>query len=965
MTSGRSTDGHSPAPNSSSRARLHALLGDRYQSVVTLALSSMLAGFAEAGILVLLAQIAATLVDKHKWVTFSAGVVHLHTHVATLFLVAAALGVLRLALQAPLSILPARIAADVQARLRKDLFGAFTRASWAVQSSDREGHMQETMTSQVIQATGGALQATTLLSTLITFLVLMISALALNVVAAGVILGAALVLFAALRPLNRLGARRSRQLSAAQMEYAGGIGESVRVAEETQVFGVAEAQRRRMDGLIDAARDLFYRTQLIGRLVPNLYQSLMYLLIVGGLAALYAVSSRHVASLAGVILLLVRAGSNGQQIQGSYQSLRQSLPFIERLQEAAQRYSQSTPVTGRRPLASVRRLAFERVSFSYRPGQPVLRDIDFEVAGGEAIGVIGPSGAGKSTLVQLLLQLRAPERGRFLVNRLPAPEIAREDWHKRVAYVPQEPRLVHASVAENIRYFRAGIDDQAVERAARLARIHDDIAGWADGYRTIVGPRADAVSGGQQQRICLARALAAQPQVLVLDEPTSALDPQSEMLIQESLLTLKGELTLFIIAHRMSTLDVCDRVMVILDGRLSAFETTERLRSENAYYRSALGLAAGVPTGQVALTSMSNGHAPAEATRPAEGFDVDCNGLNIVPAPLGASDRERERVARSAVRAPDFFIAGQPKSGTTALYEMLRRHPQIYLPDRKEPRFFASEMYLRDPPRPGGTPQTLEEYLSWFDGAAPEQRIGDASPWYLWSRTAAARIAEACPDARIVAILRDPASLLRSLHLEFVQLYVEVETDLRRALALEEPRRQGRQVPRNTYWPNALMYSDHVRTVEQLRRFHAHFPLEQVLVLIYDDFRGENEATVRRVLRFLGVDDSLAIEVTDANPTVTVRSRRLHELTHAMSVGHGPVSRAVKSSVKALTPRELRRDALRTVQNRLVFAAAAPPEERVMHELRRRFKGEVVALSEYLDRDLVTLWGYDGVDARA
>jgi ABC-type multidrug transport system fused ATPase/permease subunit len=135
-----------------------------------------------------------------------------------------------------------------------------------------------------------------------------------------------------------------------------------------------------------------------------------------------------------------------------------------------------------------------------------------------------------------------------------------------------------------------------VERAGRLARIHDDVIGWANGYDTIVGPRADAVSGGQQQRICLARALAAQPEVLVLDEPTSALDPRSETLIQDSLVALKGAVTLFIVAHRMSTLEMCDRVMVIVDGRLEAFATIALLQRENAYYRSASALA-GVPAG--------------------------------------------------------------------------------------------------------------------------------------------------------------------------------------------------------------------------------------------------------------------------------------------------------------------------------------------------------------------------------
>jgi ATP-binding cassette subfamily B protein len=126
------------------------------------------------------------------------------------------------------------------------------------------------------------------------------------------------------------------------------------------------------------------------------------------------------------------------------------------------------------------------------------------VGGGETVGIIGPSGAGKSTLVQLLLRLRTPSTGRYLLNGIPAAEIAQEDWHRRVAYVPQDPRLLHASVAENIRYFRE-IGDEDVERAARLARIHDEVSGWAKGYETIVGPRADAVSGGQHGSASRAR----------------------------------------------------------------------------------------------------------------------------------------------------------------------------------------------------------------------------------------------------------------------------------------------------------------------------------------------------------------------------------------------------------------------------------------------------------------------------
>lgn len=310
-------------------------------------------------------------------------------------------------------------------------------------------------------------------------------------------------------------------------------------------------------------------------------------------------------------------------------------------------------------------------------------------------------------------------------------------------------------------------------------------------------------------------------------------------------------------------------------------------------------------------------------------------------------------------RVPDFFIVGHPKCGTTALNQMLQRHPQVYMA-RREVWFLANEPHSPIPPRPG-TPRTLEEYVSLFDGAMPEHLVGDYSTSYLVSRFAASRIADLQPAARIIAILREPASFLRSLHLQLLQAHIETEKDLRRAIALEQDRREGRHPPRNAYWPEATQYSEHVRYVEQLRRYHAVFPPEQVLVLIYDDYRRDNEGTVRTVLRFLDVDDTCPVELRDANPTVGVRALRLHALVYAVSVGQSTRSRVVKASVKALTPTRLRMKALEATRRRVIFGTPPPPDESFMLELRRRFKGEVVALSEYLNRDLVSLWGYDSV----
>jgi hypothetical protein len=324
-------------------------------------------------------------------------------------------------------------------------------------------------------------------------------------------------------------------------------------------------------------------------------------------------------------------------------------------------------------------------------------------------------------------------------------------------------------------------------------------------------------------------------------------------------------------------------------------------------------------------------------------------------------------------RIPDFFIVGHAKCGTTALYEMLKRHPQVFMPEYKagagkEPWYFA-----RDNPHPqtngkrdisytGRTEQTLEDYLSLFEGARSDQRIGEASSSYLWSRAAPSRIAAACPDARIIAIIREPSSFLRSLHLQLLQNHHETVRDFRSAVELDADRRENRHIPETSYWPQALIYSDRVRYVEQLQRYRDVFAPEQMLVLIYDDFRNDNAATVRRVLRFLDVDDTVAIEPVKVNPTIAVRSVAIDNFKHSLRAGRGPLLYAAREVGKALTTHRLRKAVFYPLQERAVWGRPPPPDDQFMLELRRRFRPEVVALSEYLDRDLVSLWGYDALE---
>lgn len=146
-------------------------------------------------------------------------------------------------------------------------------------------------------------------------------------------------------------------------------------------------------------------------------------------------------------------------------------------------------------------------------------------------------------------------------------------------------------MADNIAFLRPDVDQDTIERAAKLARLHEDIVGFPDGYAHEVGTSGNRLSGGQRQRLCIARALVEDPDLLILDEPTSSLDMQSEHLIRETLLGLSSEMTVVVIAHRPSTLSICDRIMVLEDGRIADFDSPDELAQRNDFYRTARSLA--------------------------------------------------------------------------------------------------------------------------------------------------------------------------------------------------------------------------------------------------------------------------------------------------------------------------------------------------------------------------------------
>jgi ABC-type multidrug transport system fused ATPase/permease subunit len=569
------------------KVKLREYYRDMYGKIAALAIVAAISATFQAATLIMVVLLGKALAASHHRYVGSLGPLHINITTERLTLLAA-LGILASAiLDSGRGWVTSKINSRWDYEHREMVVSEYLSADYQTQSAERLGTLG-VLTGYVSRAAGVLGSITSLLMCTLSLLIYIGSALLVDYRAAILMTGSFIFLSLVIRPVMRRIKRYSRLLSVEMIDYTRDVTEATRMVRDLRVFdalGVLGSQLQRRSNKV---RILRQRSGFVSGMVSPIYQYLGMLIVLTMFGIAENVGTVDIVKIGAIALLLIRSQGFGQAIQNAYQQIIDGTQYIERLEEMRETYRVNRTQDGSLVLEDVHDLELDKVRYSYDGKIDAVAGVSAKFRTGEIVGVVGPSGGGKSTLSQLLLRLRVPTGGDIRVNGISSADYKLSSWYSRVSLVPQDPRLFHATVSQNISLFDKRITHEKIVEAAKAAGVHDVIESLDFGYKTLVGPAFRDLSGGQIQRIGIARALARGAQILVLDEPTSALDVHSEAVIQGTLEALSGRALVMIIAHRLSTLSICDRILVIRDGEVETLGTITEVSERSDFFRRAL-----------------------------------------------------------------------------------------------------------------------------------------------------------------------------------------------------------------------------------------------------------------------------------------------------------------------------------------------------------------------------------------
>ena len=559
-------------PNS--RPTLRRLVDGHHRALAVLSGASLVGGGAEAGLLGLTGLAAFSIaIDAQEILGPFGGQVSIDV---LLFLAGFLLAV-RLVVELIVASGLSRLMHSVGIEARSSLMTSYLESSWALKQNEPAGQLQHLVLN--FSRTGMLLiqDVVHALTAMVSILGMLTVALLIHPVATAIVV-VALAIFASLMiPLRRMMGAKAELAASAELEVAREVSSIGRMGLELQSFGVTKHAIEHLNQTAKKEAITRQRVDLLNLATSAIYTTLAYAFLILGIACVVALDLDGLDSIGAVMLIMLRSLAYGQILQSSITASAERIPSVDSLNAELDRYREAKVAPGSIPTDSLEGIQVSEVGFHYLDDEPVLNNINFHIRRGEAIGVIGVSGSGKTTLAHLLLGLRTPSHGTIRLGMTELADISQSDWSSLVAFVPQEPLLLSGSIASNVRFFRDSITDDQIVHALHSANFIGEEGQPAIDLASEVGEGGSNLSGGQRQRVAIARAIAGRPQLLVLDEPTSALDAQSEALVRKALASIRGDVTMVIVSHRHSTLEICDRVMVIESGCITNFGPTKEI----------------------------------------------------------------------------------------------------------------------------------------------------------------------------------------------------------------------------------------------------------------------------------------------------------------------------------------------------------------------------------------------------